>query len=409
MNSQKGIYLEKTLLVIFITFCHFATGTGQDTALIRKEIFFIEPEYSVGKIVPNRTHFPGSGLSNYFGINLGTFNPSPIKGWASFYNYPFTGIALSFTTLGNERIYGKKITVMPYVEFNTSNRLKKSIYFKLGLGCSYFTRHYDIVKNPENEEIGSGFTWSFQSFMYYSLFVSPNLAVDIGAGYFHSSNGHTQLPNFGINQAAISVSAKYFTENIDPAFQPKTSRVPVNREKKYFLMARNGIGFHEYGSASGPSGGPKMLVNSFEVSYGAVLREYIKLEAGLAARYYHHYYSQIISTADSDYLDNPKLKASNLYFLLGVEFMFGRIGMDIEGGLNLYKPFYREHYLRWEGRLDFDFWLKQLFNTKLGLNYYFINPKRMPRVNYFFGAYINANFGQADFSEIAAGMVYNFR
>jgi hypothetical protein len=401
--------LVKIALFMLIAFSYFTSGMSQDTIVNRKGIFFFEPEYSTGKIVPNRTHFPGSGLSNYFAINLGVFNSSSLNGWASFYNYPFTGIALSINTLGNERIYGEKITAMPYVEFNTANRLRNSIYFKLGIGCSYFTKHFDALNNPENMEIGSDFTWSFQSFMYYSLFVSDKLSVDIGAGYLHSSNGHTQLPNFGINQAALSISAKCFTGNINPVFQPKTSRIPVNREKKYFLMARNGIGFHEYGSASGPAGGPKRLVNTFTVSVGAVLREYIKLDAGLTARYYHHYYSQIISTADFNYLDRPKLNASNLYFLLGVEFLFGRIGMDIEGGLNLFKPYYRVHYLTWEGKLDFDYWLKQLFNTKLGLNYYFIAPKRKPEVNYFIGAYINANFGQADFSEISAGMVYNFR
>jgi hypothetical protein len=406
MNNKN---LVRIALFMFIASSYFTLGMSQDTSEKGKKIFFLEPEYSIGKIVPNRTHFPGSGFSNYFGMNLGAFNSSPLNGWASFYNYPFTGIALGISTLGNERIYGEKITAMPYVEFNTANRLRHSIYFKLGLGCSYFTKHYDALKNPENMEMGSGFSWSFQSFMYYSVFVSNNFSVDVGAGYLHSSNGHTQLPNFGVNQAALSLSAKYFTAGIDPAFQPKSSRIPVNRERRYYLMARNGIGFHEYGSASGPSGGPKRVVNTFTVSAGAVLREYIKLDAGLTARYYHHYYNQIISTADSNYLNRPKLNASNLYFLLGVEFLFGRIGMDIEGGLNLFKPYYREHYLRWEGKLDFDYWLKQLFNTKLGLNYYLINPKKMPRVNYFIAAYMNANFGQADFSEISAGMVYTFR
>lgn len=399
----------KTVLFMLIAFNFFTLGMSQDTIIRRKGVFYFEPEYSIGKIVPNRSQFPGSGYSFYYALNLGVFNNSPLNGWASFYNYPFTGITLSMSTLGNEKIYGKQFTVMPYIEFNTSNRLRNSIYFKIGLGCSYFTKHYDASENRHNKEIGSSLTWSFQSFMYYSLFVSKELSIDIGGGYLHSSNGHIQLPNYGLNQAALGVSAKFFTSSINPAFQPENSRIPAVREKKFYLMARGGLGIHEYGSANGPVGGPKRMVNSFTVSLGVLLREYIKFDAGLAARYYHHYYHQIISTADSNYSDKPRLNASNLYFLLGVEFLVGHIGMDIEGGLNLFKPYFREHYLTMEGDLDFDYWLKKLFNTKLGLNYYLINPEKMPKINCFIGSNISANFGQADFTEVCAGMVYYFR
>jgi hypothetical protein len=402
-------YLVKMVLFILTVFNFFTIGMSQDSTVNRTNIFFFGPEYSIGKIVPTRSQFPGSGFSYYYILNLGVFNNSPINRWASFYNYPFTGISLTMNMLGNERIYGKQVTLMPYIELNTGNRLKNSIYFKLGLGCSYFTRHFDASEDPENKEIGSVLTWSFQSFMYYSLFTSKHLSISIGGGYLHSSNGHVQLPNFGLNQAAFSVSTKFFTKEINPDFQPKSSRITVNRENKFYLMARFGLGIHEYGSAGGPVGGPKRLVNSFTVSSGFLLRNYIKLDAGFAARYYHHYYNQIINTAPSNFSDKPKINASNLYFLLGAEFLVGRIGMDIEGGLNLYKPYYREHYLTLEGDIGFDYWLKQLFNSKLGLNYYLINPKKNPKINCFIGANITANFGQADFSEVCIGMVYYFR
>ncbi|MBN1951860.1 MAG: acyloxyacyl hydrolase [Bacteroidales bacterium] len=394
---------------MLIIFSFFTTGKSQDTIASRRNIFYLEPEYSIGKIVPNRSRFPGAGYSSCYSLNLGVFYNSPLNGWASFYNYPFSGVTLSMTDLGNEKIFGKQFTVMPFIEFNTANRLENSIYLKIGLGCSYFTKHFDGLENRKNKEIGSSCTWSFQSFMYYSLFVSQNLSINIGGGYLHSSNGHIQLPNYGLNQAALSVSTRFFTSCINPAFQPKNSRVTVNRDMTFYLMARSGLGIHEYGSANGPVGGPKRLVNSLTVSSGVLLREYIKLDAGFTARYYHHYYHQILNTANTDYSDEPRLNASNLYFFLGVEFLVGHIGMDIEGGLNLFKPYYREHYLTMEGDTDFDYWLKQLFNTKLGLDYYLINPKKTPKLNGFLGASINANFGQADFSEVCAGMLYYFR
>jgi hypothetical protein len=174
-------------------------------------------------------------------------------------------------------------------------------------------------------------------------------------------------------------------------------------------MARNGLGLHEYGNAGGPIGGPKRMVKSVTISVGALFREQIKVDIGFAGRFYEQYYYHILNPIDSAYNNSPKLNASNLYFFIGCEFLAGHIGMDIEGGLNLYKPYFRKHYLTMEGNIDFDFWLKQLFNSKLGLNYYIINTQKKPKVNFFVGLNINANFGQADFSEICIGVIHTFK
>ncbi len=82
--------------------------------------------------------------------------------------------------------------------------------------------------------------------------------------------------------------------------------------------------------------------------------------------------------------------------------------MDAELGLNLFKPFYQEFNNKFEDDSDFEYWLKKTFVTRLGLKRYAINTSKNPKNNLFLGAHINANFGQADFSELSIGYVYRF-
>ncbi|MFO7655882.1 MAG: acyloxyacyl hydrolase [Bacteroidales bacterium] len=382
--------------------------TAQDTVFVRSPVFFVEPEYLMGTVYPNHSDFPETGSTHTMSLHLGWFQTSADKKWASFYNFPFTGITLSRANPGNRNVFGNQYSVLPYIAFNVFNRIKHSIFFKIALGGSYFTRFYDVSENPDNLVIGSHFTWSFQSFMYYSVYTSRHLSFNLGAGYLHSSNGHLQLPNVGLNQAAIGISVKYFTHPVHPDFRPRQYRIAVNREKHYYAMIRTGIGMHEYGSATGPVGGDKRTVNSVTVSAGMLLKEHIRVGAGLAGRYYHHYQYHILNPVDTLYTDKPWLNASNLYFFINCEFLTGHIGMDIAGGLNLHKPYFIKQYNSHEGEADFDYWLKKLFNTRIALNYYLINTQKKPRNNFFVGASINANFGQADFSGICIGFTHHF-
>ncbi|MBN2610599.1 MAG: acyloxyacyl hydrolase [Bacteroidales bacterium] len=398
-----------THLHLFFLFCICNVNliAAQDPVVEKKPVFFIEPEYLAGFVYPNHSDFPETGGSHTLALNLGWFQTTTNKKWASFYNFPFTGITISRANPGNRNVFGDQYSVVPYITFNVLNRINHSVFFKIALGGSYFTRFYDASENPDNLVIGSHFTWSFQSFMYYSVYTGSRLSLNLGAGYMHNSNGHIQLPNVGLNQAAIGISVKYFTHPIHPGFHPRQYRVEAERKKRYYAMVRTGIGMHEYGSATGPIGGEKRLVNSVTVSAGMLLKEHIRVGAGLAGRIYHQYHHHILNPADSLYSDRPWLNASNLYFFINCEFLTGHIGMDIAGGLNLYKPYFKRHYNTLEGEIDFDYWLKKLFNTRIALNYYLINTQKKPRNNIFVGASINANFGQADFSGICIGVTHN--
>ena len=44
----------------------------------------------------------------------------------------------------------------------------------------------------------------------------------------------------------------------------------------------------------------------------------------------------------------------------------------------------------------------------MGLKYYLIGTTKVPKNNLYLGFHINANLGQADFTELSLGYVYSF-
>ena len=370
-----------------------------------KGLFFIEPELMLGKVVPNFSDFPESDCRKSFSLNIGRLNTLSNTHWAYYYSYPTTGVSLSYSDFTNRKIFGNEISVIPYILINLSKKRLQSWYLKFGLGASYFTKYYDEVNNPTNRVIGSRLNWTFQSFVYRSVLVTKHIHMKLGAGYWHSSNGHTTLPNFGLNAAMITFATQFYVNPVNKRFY-ESNEFKIDKTKHFFLNFRGGFGMHELGGASGPTGGPKKNVYTFTVGAGLLLKHHLKINSGFAYRFYQHYYDEIIAADLSEFSDHPGWNASNIGFFLGVEWLIGHVGMEVTGGLNIYKPFFEKHYRDYAiSENDTEYWLKQLFSTRLGLNLYLLNTNKLPENNFFIGGHINANFGQADFSEISLGFV----
>lgn len=376
------------------------------------DAYYIEPEFMIGKVVPNGSFYPEHNDQRSYFLNIGKSHDHAEKPWAAFYNYPETGVSLSVSRFRHDSIFGRSYAVIPYLVLRTGRQHHHSLNFKLGLGGAYFTRYYDQQQNESNKAIGSSINWAFQAFAYYHFVVRQNMMLKIGGGYLHSSNGHTQLPNYGLNSAMLSVAAQYNFSPIRGDYSPTspTSTDALSQPgRQYFMEYRAGYGFHEFGGTSGPVGGPKKGVYTLSVAGGLISRQFVKYKAGFAYRFYQHYYDYINAAQVAGFKDNPLSSASNIYFFLGSEFLIGHFGLDIEGGLNLYKPFYQSFNDMFEHKENFRFWLKKLFPCRMGLKYYVIDPVKNPAGNLFLAANINANFGGADFTEFSIGFCRSVR
>lgn len=383
-------YICTLLAGIYSIFCF-----AQNDSVKSCRSFYIEPELLAGKIAPNYQQYPASGIKETLALDIGSSNIDD-KPWATYYNHPDIGISFTFSQLGNQSVFGDEIDLIPYIAFNTTRRQKKTWRFKIGLGASYFTRHYDTLENPQNDAIGTPFTWAFKLFLSRTLLVTPKYDLFLIGGYCHSSDGHTALPNLGLNSALVGIGLQIKNHTVNPDYvYPKKSKEKIKRS--YFLQVQSGEGMHARGNPYGPVQTPKYGVFSSAVSAGVILKNHLKLRAGLTYRDYGKL---------MDYEPTPysTWQSSNIFFSIGCELLVGHFGMDVEGGINLYKPFYYPFYQSYEGSTTSTFYyLKSIFPVRLGLNYYLLSPYKYSRMNVFIGAHIDANFGQADYSELNIG------
>lgn len=373
-----------------------------------KSVLFIQPEFLMGKTLPANSGFPETRLQTIYAISIGKLVYDPNKTWAVFYNYPSIGVTFSKSSFGHDDALGNAYTILPFIELNTTNKLAHSINFKLGLGASYFTEHFNKHTNPGNKAIGSRFTWTFQTFLQYNPIVTRHFLLSIGVGFIHHSNGHTQLPNLGMNSFLFNVSSKVFISPLGDDNLKKYEKPPIAKSRQFFLTARSGIGLHEFGGPDTPGEKMKGAIYSISFGGGIIFKQLIKLRAGFTYRFYDHYYNYITQIQPEAYADAPVTNASNLMVYVGCELLIGHFSIDSEIGVNIHKPFYSLHSELMEDDSQSSYWLKKTFASRLGIKFYVVNTSKNPKNNFFIGAHINANMGQADFSSLNIGYVHRF-
>jgi hypothetical protein len=380
---------------------------------VKKRTSFIEPEYMIGRVIPNYVaNFPNTYLQHGFGVNIGSLKTDTSSTWAKYYNYPQTGISLFYSPLGNNEIFGHEFSAMTFISINVFNKSVKPYYLKIGIGAAYFTQTYDSISNPRNVAVSAPLTWSFQAGAYKTLSEKPGMNLKAGFIFSHGSNGHTELPNFGINSALFSLSAQFYNKNTENYQLTRTSKAKEKKSKSWDIGVYYGLGFHEYGDKDGPVGGPKKGVQSASLFFGKTKNNHFRWGFGATFRYYDTYHNQILTRNLEKYLDNPRMNSTNVVLYTNAEFLMSHVSIDVEFGINAYKPFYNQYGEdfpasgQFEGYLKFKSNIKKLVSTRLGLKLYVLNTNKLPKHNFFLGPHIKANSGQADFTEIAFGYIY---
>lgn len=390
-----------------------------------KSTLFIQPEFLLGKTMPANEGFPETKLQTGYFIGFGSYNNQNSAEWNYRLNQPKTGILLGITDYGNSDNIGQSYSVLPYASFPILNK-KRRLWLQIAMGGSYFNTLYDSITNPNNRAVTTKLTWAFKSFLNYEIANTKHINYKVGLGYFHHSNGHTRLPNQGLNSFLVSMSAEIKTNSHNTALD--TTAQQHSRSSYNFIKSRFGIGQNTLSEVFND----KKEVYSLAFSYGKVINKTFKFEAGIYYRVYENYYDYIkneetlVAEEFPEFAKNPFGYASNVGVFGSGELLLGHVGMEFQLGLNIYKPFYQ---IDWKlnqgysyeyetsegtqtavvlGELDWYYEIKRTISARMGLNYYFINTNKTPQHNFFIGAHINANLGQADFSELSAGYVYSF-
>ncbi len=367
-----------------------------------KDTFTLEAHYATGKVVPVYPNFPPNIFSNTVELHLG-YEVAGNKVWHRLFNYPRLGMSLIFQELGNPKILGEQISIVPTVYFSTAKNedAKLLAEIRYGLGLAIFTRPYDTIRNPRNQGAGSYCTWQYTIGANMKWNVSRKVSLQLGGIWYHASNAHTVLPNVGVNNFAVYIGALVYPFGKKERIHSLDSVAP---EKKWHINFRFGSGFQEKGSAFGPVNGKKYPVYTASVYASKRLWKVFLVKVGATYRYYPMYEEFIREHKVFD--SHFTLRSSAFIVFLGNEFQLGHFAINMEAGVNLYKPAYKTFYNFYEESSAYSYYTKQYICTRFGLSYYLFDPYLHPRNNIFIGACVSANLGQAEFLELNVGYVF---
>lgn len=119
--------------------------------------------------------------------------------WEQLYNYPSYGVSLFYTTLGNNKVFGKELALTYFFEvyFLSKNRFR--LFNHTGIGASYVNKKFDLKNNYMNVAVGSNFNIHFNFRLGADYKLSDKFTFNTGLSFDHYSNGNTSEPNLGIN------------------------------------------------------------------------------------------------------------------------------------------------------------------------------------------------------------------
>ncbi|MCX6351307.1 MAG: acyloxyacyl hydrolase [Bacteroidetes bacterium] len=396
--------LKKKALLLFIGFSLFYfEGLSQENTSNK---IFIEPELQIGKIVKNYPYpiFPRNvGVAIFPGLHLG-YATGGSKKWHHEYGFPMIGVNLIYGVLGNDSVIGRNISLMPDITFSTRKYTGDNwgFDFRIGTGLSWFNKKYDSVNNRGNYLIGSRLNSFSNASFCFRYKINEYLYWKAGIATLHFSNTHFQLPNIGVNTLQFHTSLRYFPQGLSE--YPKR-KIPEKANAPILVNVRAGFGMHEFGSELGPIGKKKYNIYATSVYLSKRIGMVSSVHAGFMMKYYTNY-EEYIQNHNLYPNQNRIIKSSSFNFFLGHEFLCGHFSMLTQGGVNFYNPFYWYYDPIVHPRRNAFTFTETWFCGRLGAQYYFFEPEKKRRTNFYVGTYINSLFSRADFAEVSCGISF---
>lgn len=391
--------MQKIIVTIFSTFI-VLSGIASNDSLVEKSSPAIDFYFHMGQIIKNYPHLPGSNGFMSSEIYVG-YVSNGSKTWHSHYHFPQVGLSILYNDFGNNDVLGQNISFLPNITFRQGNIAGFYSEIRIGFGLAVFNKHYDYILNPDNLYIGSTVTnISFASFNAIK-FISKKVAIKAGVTAFHFSNGHYQLPNVGMNIPAVVLGIKFLPYGMPQKFV--NNRIE-NNDKKIHFNARLGVGWHEFGSATVPTGGTRYPVYLTTFYVSKRVTPVNSLQLGFFINYYTSFYD-FISTQEL-FKTDKHMKSFVVSMFFGHEFIAGHFGFVAEAGINLYNPFLKKYIRLYTENPDLSNILKTFSSNKLGIQYYPLVPEKSSKHKLYIGAYIKANLGQADVVECGIGYTF---
>ena len=360
----------------------------------------VTPQFSANFLhgnVLNANDIEGKNGSNYIQLTA-TMNTGTQTG--SFYNNfkkPQVGITVLGGFLGKKDVLGSTIALYPTWRYTFLERNTIGINLRFGTGLAWFTKPYNKFDNPENLLVGSHLTNATEIGLNLWFRFLPQWKIEAGSSFLHFSNGHTAIPNYGLNDVTARIGVLY---------EPGTLTGKTTRHRSVPTMDAGwkksigvSLGRHELAHSTYPTDGPSYNVYKLSGYMFQRLTPINEVHFGVSVTYYESYYTFIHLT---DYYSHfQRIMASVLTLHVGHEFLINRFGFDTDLGIKVLDPFYRSYFLEHDSSL----WYKAIFAPRVGVKFYPIwnaySPQKLA-----LGMYIKTNGVQADYVEYSMSFTF---
>ncbi|HOE03576.1 MAG TPA: acyloxyacyl hydrolase [Bacteroidales bacterium] len=360
---------------------------------------FLQCDIGSAYILPGYSGLPDYGPNYQLRVRYGN-RLTDNKSWNKNYNYPYVSVNAFFSHNTNLAL-GSIFAVYPDFGFILKEKKKYEMRISAGLGIAFFNKIYHPEYNPQNMLIGSYCTATGAADLLFRYKVSSQWSACLQAGVIHFSNGHTRLPNLGINMPYVMLGTNYWFRE-EPKYQVRSKLAFDDARSKG--VVRYGLGFHQFGESAKPWGGPVYVNQVLSIALAHNYSPIAFLSFGVNFTYYDSFYHFMLDQEVHEV--NTLFNESCMITVFAAhEFLFGKIGVYTELGFDIYKPFYRKYALYYDNTLSLDETIKSFNSNKLGLQYHFFKPIEQ-HFDVMAGVYIKSNFGQADFLECAISIAF---
>lgn len=387
-------------LLICFSICFFPYSDKSHSQKLNFDNLYIEQALNAGMVIKNYPTFPETGISQLYEFNLG-WQTTGTHFYEEFYRYPDVGLKFTTGGFGNEMVLGKVFCLMPEIGFYSS-KPRKIIYFsRLGLGAAYFNKPFHLITNPENILIGSRLTAAAFGSVGIEFKWVKNLFLNFSISSYHFSNSHYQLPNVGLNVVGLRGGLKYYPN--ERKKKPISNSNLAGLDRAIHYNVKLSLGINEYGGTLGPTGGPKYPIYSGSFFLTKHYSYINKVALGIDASYNTGAYDFIIN--NEIYYKNQKSKSSTAILFLAHEFLISHLSLYTQAGYYIHNPLDRK-MIRLENDTSLSSNLKTKIAAKLGVQYYLRDAHKNTKNQFFIGAYVKTNLGQADYFEVGAGYTF---
>jgi len=339
----------RNLFTLFSLLLPAMNAFSQTDTLSQRKLagFGIEVSPFAGKVIKQDIRFtlPIPALSTGLDVNF-VWQTYGRKPWHQGRNFPAVGVGITYLDYGMNNVYGKSVGVFPNLLIPIMRRDKWEWTMRIGDGIGYISKKYQNKPpyDTVNTAIGTHINDFGNFFTDFRYHYNRHWDLQAGANFTHMSNGLYRSPNLGVNVLGAHLAFRYFPETSSPKH---ILREQLNPKNRWLTEIHVGIAYNEARTTDSP----EVPTYCYQMAESLRWLGKNKLYAGVNYVYKTSVYD-FLKHYGVDY-GHEMGHSWNGAFFLGNEFLVGRVGIVVEGGMYYHQTYlaFVPYYERFGGKL----------------------------------------------------------